>query len=282
MNFMRHGTLVLAILAATGSATAGTHGPGPWQATASHTDQSSSQAVVASVVGDGPSNGVFTATGPGATRPSRGAVSSSSTTGEALASLERYSITLVNPVAANPSEDSGSFLDTLTNFQSKTGVMSGSYTATFTESSGVTDSTVVVGGGLGVEITIHYAHFADVSFSDFIDFGKSDCPFVGDECRTARTFGFLEVPTSITVGMDLASRNPGGVNQAPHFYAATLELDFGEILPCGDGVFCTTPVAYDAAGGPGSAGVVPEPATWNLILTGLGLVGGSLRRRRFS
>jgi hypothetical protein len=274
MKIFNIGLLTLAAMTlATGSASA--DGAGPWSAIASHLDQSSSTPTVAQVIGDGP-NWTFSASGPGdAEHPSRGTVSASTAPGAALTSLEGYSITLSNPVSANPTEDSGFFLDTLSKFQSKTGLMSGNYIATFKESTGFPDSTVI-GGILVIDIVIDYPTLPDDVYTDSINFGTSDCPYYQDICKTSRTFGLKEVPTSITVSMELGTRFPGGLNQAPHDYQGQLALAFGEILPCGD-VFCLTPVTYTSA----FAGV-PEPATWALMLGGFaGLAcAGHFRARR--
>jgi hypothetical protein len=275
MKIFTIGLLTLAATTlATGPTSAG--GSGPWSAIASHLDQSSSTPTIAKVIGDGP-NWTFTASGPGdAEHLSKGTVSASTAPGKALTSLEGYSITLTNPVSSNPTEDSGSFLDTLTKFQSKTGVMSGEYIATFKESTGLPDSTVI-GGSLVVEIVIQYPSLPNDSYFDSINFGTSDCPYFPDVCETSRTFGLKEVPTSITVSMAMGTRFPGGLNQAPHDYEGKLALAFGEILPCGS-AYCVTPVPYSSA----FAGV-PEPATWALLLggfAGLAFAGNSRAHRR--
>lgn len=272
MKLPQIGLMAALVAGAAGSAHAA---KGPWSATASHLGQSSSTPIVATVTGNGSGDGTYTGSGPSAERLSRGTVSASSTTGRAMTSLEGYSIKLINPITSEPAENSGFFLDTLTDFDSKTGLMSGSYEAIFLESTGVPDSTVV-GGGLAIMLLIDYANHDDVTFNDVINFGTSDCPYVGNECRTSRTFSLLEVPTSITVSMGLSSRYGGGVNRAPHDYQAELNLAFSEFLPCGGAgaTFCATPVAYQSA-----FAAVPEPATWALMIMGFGCAGAALRRR---
>ncbi|MFN7175352.1 MAG: PEPxxWA-CTERM sorting domain-containing protein, partial [Thermaurantiacus sp.] len=45
------------------------------------------------------------------------------------------------------------------------------------------------------------------------------------------------------------------------------------------GVFLS---AIGNGGGGGGGGVIPEPATWAMLIAGFGLVGGAARRRRAS
>ncbi|WP_194744539.1 PEPxxWA-CTERM sorting domain-containing protein [Thermaurantiacus tibetensis] len=51
-----------------------------------------------------------------------------------------------------------------------------------------------------------------------------------------------------------------------------------------DGGTFFNPIAYEAGAFDkiqiGAAGVIPEPATWAMLIAGFGLVGGALRRRR--
>ena len=53
----------------------------------------------------------------------------------------------------------------------------------------------------------------------------------------------------------------------------------GNVLPDSVSGIGTSGFTYDGTGAHALAGAVPEPASWALMIGGLGLVGGALRRR---
>lgn len=62
----------------------------------------------------------------------------------------------------------------------------------------------------------------------------------------------------------------GGITSGTLIRSATFTCDFNFDLTCG---------AYDVQFGKFAAGAVPEPSAWALMIIGLGMIGGTMRRR---
>lgn len=109
-----------------------------------------------------------------------------------------------------------------------------------------------------------------------------------DNGDSLSTFTFDAAITAF--GIDVAAA-AGGLMTVSGFSGGSFGFDLAAEQPAFFGVIDTTAfssVTFDMEAGPevgfdalafGTAGVVPEPATWALMIGGMGLIGSALRRR---